>query len=76
MASFDRQGAGEGGAIDALGALAPDELLALADALEGRVRGGTATLEDFGALARARRALAQRAEAGRRARSSGADDPL
>jgi hypothetical protein len=76
VGSDERQGAGDADAVDAFGALAPDELLAVADALEGRVRGGTATLEDYGALARARRALARRAEAGRWARSGGTRDPV
>lgn len=38
--------------------------MALADAIQARVMDGTATLEDFGALARAREALARRAVEG------------
>ena len=59
-----------------LDALTRDELEALGDALDHRVRGGTATLEDFGALARVRRELARRAELGRWARSRGAVEPV
>jgi hypothetical protein len=36
-----------------------EALVALADAIQARVMDGTATLEDFGALARAREALAR-----------------
>ena len=47
------------------------ELMALGEALEARVRTGVATLEDFGALARARLELARRAEEVRAARLEG-----
>lgn len=40
----------------------PDELVALGEALDRCVRSGTATLEDFGELARVREELARRAE--------------
>ena len=53
-----------------------DELLALGEALDRRVRGGTATLEDFGALARTQRELARRAEARRLARTQGSGEPV
>jgi len=56
--------------------MACDELVALGEALDRRVRGGTATLEDFGALARTQRELARRAVARRWARSRGAGEPV
>lgn len=45
-------------------AMGHDELLAFSEALDLRVRSGTATLEDFGELARARQELARRGEDG------------
>ena len=61
---------------DGLGTLAHDELVALCDALDHRVRSGTATLEDFGALARTRRELARRIEVDRWARLRGSVEPV
>lgn len=50
--------------VPVLEAMGRDELLAFSEALDQRVRGGTATLEDFGELARARLELARRGEDG------------
>ena len=46
-----------------LSALTRDDLLALVGTLEGRIRSGTASLEDFGVLARCRRELVGRGAA-------------
>jgi hypothetical protein len=73
--AYDQDDARAEVADDGLGALPLDALVALGDAFDLRVRYGTATLEDFGGLARTRRELARRAEAGRRARSRGAGEP-
>ena len=76
MTSGDQHDAWAEGAGERLGALALDELVALGDALDLRVRGGTATLEEFGALARARRELARRVEASRMARSRSSEETV
>lgn len=52
------------GADRPLSALTREELSALVGALEGRIRAGTASLEDFGVLARSRRELAGRVDEG------------
>lgn len=57
-----------------LTALGGDELAALVASLDLRVRHGTATLEDFGTLARTRLELARRDESSRAARLRGASD--
>ena len=75
MTSDDQDGALAEQFRQPLGELTLDELVALGDALDLRVRRGTATLEDFGALARARRELARRVEVTERARTRGAIEP-
>ena len=54
-----------------LAAVGIAELAALSEALELRVRSGSATLEDFGALARTLLELARREQEGRSARLRG-----
>lgn len=76
MTNDDHERAQAHGPDPELGAMGCDELLALGEALDRRVRGGTATLEDFGALARTQRELARRAEARRWSRSRGTGETV
>lgn len=59
-----------------LAGLATAELVAWGDALDRRVRDGTATLDDYGALARTRVELARRAALARSARLRGGTERL
>lgn len=76
MTNDDQDSARANGTDHGLAAMGCDELVALGEDLERRVRVGTATLEDFGALARAQRELARRAAARRSNPSRGAVEPV
>ncbi len=77
MTTSDDHGDGRGEvARDGLEASALEDLVALGQVLELRVRRGTATLDDFGVLARTRRELARREEAAASARARGGSEPV
>ena len=71
MRSDDHHSSRVHGPSHVLATMELDELVALGEALERRVTSGTATLEDFGALARTRQELARRAGDDRSARQRG-----